>query len=49
MKEHDSEWPDEVEEGRHGQEDEPEPQEDVDLLVDDVDGKQTLETIKMTV
>ncbi len=38
--------PDEIEEGEGGKDDEPEPEEDVDLLVDDVDWKQTLRMMK---
>ena len=38
--------PDEIEEGEGGEDDEPEPKEDVDLLVDDVDWKQTLRVVK---
>jgi hypothetical protein len=38
--------PDEIEECEGGEDDEPEPEEDVDLLVDDVDRKQTLRMMK---
>ena len=37
--EHDDHGPDDVDGGEDGEEHEPDPQEDVDLLVDDVDGE----------
>ena len=45
--EHDDQGPHDVDGGEDGEEHEPDPQEDVDLLVYDVDGKDALRVVAL--
>ena len=45
--EHDDHGPDDVDGGEDGEQHEPDPQEDVDLLVDDVDGEDALRVVAL--